>query len=150
MRKKKSLDNELDLVAFISLLSVCICFLLLTVVWVQVGSMHVKQAVGGQPSDGTRHPALWTLVQKDGSVVLRLEDAPAKIQRKYRNLKLEAAEGKLNIEAIREQVANLKKDLPELTTALIQPQPATVYDDIVTMMDMMKTEGLADLGVAPL
>jgi len=46
--KKEKPSTEIDLVAFISLLSVCICFLLLTTIWVQIGSMNVKQAIGGQ------------------------------------------------------------------------------------------------------
>ena len=47
-RNKKSLDSELNLIAFISLLSVLICSLLLTAIWIQIGSMDVKQAVGGR------------------------------------------------------------------------------------------------------
>ena len=45
---KKHLDFELNLIPCIDLLSVCICFLLLTAVWLQVGSLSVKQAIGGQ------------------------------------------------------------------------------------------------------
>ncbi len=150
MRRKKSLDNEIDLVAFISLLSVCICFLLLTAVWIQIGSMNVKQAVGGQAEEGKKNPALWTLVQSDGSLSLRLEDAPKKVSRKFARMRVEAIDGKPNFEQLRTQVAELKKVLPALTTALIQPKKATAYEDIIGMMDLFKQEGLSDLGVAPL
>lgn len=47
MRKhKKHLDFEINLIPCIDLLSVCICFLLLTAVWLNIGSMNVKQAIG--------------------------------------------------------------------------------------------------------
>ena len=48
---RKSLDFEINLTPFIDLFSVLICFLLLTAVWIQIGSMDVKQAVGGQTAD---------------------------------------------------------------------------------------------------
>src|SRR5204862_4931704 len=44
--RRKSLDAEVNLVPFIDLLSMCICFLLMTAVWVQIGTMQVKQSHG--------------------------------------------------------------------------------------------------------
>src|SRR5690349_16878240 len=43
---RRSLDAEINLVPFIDLLSVCICFLLMTAVWVQIGALQVKQSHG--------------------------------------------------------------------------------------------------------
>lgn len=43
---RKTLNAEVNLVPFIDLLSVCICFLLMTAVWVQIGSLDVKQTFG--------------------------------------------------------------------------------------------------------
>ena len=43
---KRGLNPEVNLVPFIDLLSVCICFLLVSAVWLQVGSVQVKQALG--------------------------------------------------------------------------------------------------------
>ncbi len=44
--RRKSLDAEINLVPFIDLLSMCICFLLMTAVWMQVGAVQVKQSHG--------------------------------------------------------------------------------------------------------
>jgi biopolymer transport protein TolR len=44
--RKRSMDAEINLVPFIDLLSMCICFLLMTAVWTQLGSVQVKQANG--------------------------------------------------------------------------------------------------------
>ena len=41
--KRKTLDAELNLVPFIDLLVCCICFLLLTAVWVDLGHIEAKQ-----------------------------------------------------------------------------------------------------------
>ena len=47
-------------------------------------------------------------------------------------------------------MTDLKAAEPALTTVLIQPQAATLYEDIIDVMDSFKKEGLIDLGVAPL
>ena len=46
--RRKSLDAEVNLVPFIDLLSMCICFLLVTAVWIQIGSLQVKQSHGSE------------------------------------------------------------------------------------------------------
>ena len=79
-KQKKSVSTELDLVAFISLLSVCICFLLLTAVWIQIASMDVKQAVGGQAVEKNSQPKpeMWVIFEEEGQLVLELRNSPRK------------------------------------------------------------------------
>jgi biopolymer transport protein TolR len=71
--KKKHLDFEVNLIPFIDLLSTCICFLLLTAVWLNVGVLNVKQAVGGQPASETaKKPTLWAAVGGTGEVAVEI------------------------------------------------------------------------------
>jgi biopolymer transport protein ExbD len=51
--RRKSLDAEINLVSFIDLLSMCICFLLMTAVWLEVGSLQVKQSHGTEGAAST-------------------------------------------------------------------------------------------------
>src|ERR1035441_8269205 len=44
--RRRSLDAEVNLVPFIDLLSMCICFLLMTAVWLELGSVPIKQLFG--------------------------------------------------------------------------------------------------------
>ena len=76
MRKnKKHLDFELNLVPFIDLLSVCICFLLITAVWLNVGSLNVKQAVGGQSAAETeKKPLMMVVLEATGEVNLEVQE----------------------------------------------------------------------------
>ncbi|MBY0385641.1 biopolymer transporter ExbD, partial [bacterium] len=70
---KKHLDFEINLIPFIDLLSACICFLLLTAVWVQVGTLDVKQAVGGQPASETpKKPTLWVSMGPAGELSINV------------------------------------------------------------------------------
>ena len=150
MAKNKDLDSELNLIAFISLLSVLICALLLTAIWVQIGSMDVKQAVGAtSDSKGKKTPSVWAMLDGTGGLVLRLQDVPRKAN-SLRNYKISAQEGELNVTALNEYILRVKELVPDLRTALIKPSRDAVYEDIISMMDQFKKEGLIDLGVAPL
>ncbi len=150
LKKHKHLDFEINLIPCIDLLSVCICFLLLTAVWMQVGSMNVKQAVGGQPAaETTKKPTVWALVGARNEVTLDVQDS-ARVPANLRKLKIEPMEGRMNVEGIGQALEKIKVLEPELRTALIQPSAGSVYEDIIVVMDQFKRKGLIDLGVAPL
>lgn len=147
---KQHLDFEINLIPFIDLLSSCICFLLLTAVWVQVGSMDVKQAVGGQPAAETvKKPTLWVNMGADGAVTLNVQDSK-KVPGKLQKLGIKGLEGKMDLTQIDVAIKELKTLEPELRTALIQPQAASLYEDMIVLMDNFKQQGLVDLGVSPL
>ena len=48
--RKKSMNFELNLVPFIDVLSTCICFLLVTAVFINLGSFSTSQAIGSEKS----------------------------------------------------------------------------------------------------
>lgn len=149
LKKKKSLDFEVNLIPFIDLLSTCICFLLLTAVWINVASMNVKQAVGGQAADsGAKKPTVWVAMSPSGDLTLDVKDAhvPAKLEK----FSIPGQQGKPNLELLANAVAQLKAAEPALNTALIQPTAASIYEDIIGLMDGFKKSGVTDLGVSPL
>lgn len=151
-KKKKDLAPEVDLVCIISIMSVCICFLLTAAAWLELGSMHVKQAVGGAPAEGKQEkiPSVWALAQTDGSLVLQLQDASSQAMKKVGKLTVSAQDGKVDEAVLKEQLAALKAEIPELKMALIKPQAKMLYEDLIDIMDVFKKEGLTELGVAPL
>lgn len=148
-KKRKTLDFEVNLIPFIDLLSTCICFLLLTAVWVNVASMNVKQAVGGQsPEAGQKKPSVWVVMNNGGDLVFDVKDAkvPGRLQR----FTVPGQKGKPNIEQVTNAVAQLKQAVPTLNMALIQPNAGSMYEDIIDIMDQFKQAGVIDLGVSPL
>ncbi len=149
MSKKKHLEFEINLIPAIDLLSVCICFLLLTAVWLHVGALNVKQAVGGQPaSESVKKPTVWVQLDGKGDVAFDVRDA--RVPAKLAKAKIKGKDGKPDLEALKGLVTDLKAAEPALTTVLLQPQAQAVYEDIIDVMDSFKKEGLIDLGVAPL
>lgn len=148
--KRKSLDFNIDLIPVISLLSVCICFLLLTAVWVQVGSMNVKQALGGQAAEDTvREPMLSFIILNSGDLSVEARDFK-KLPRKLAKTTLKGGASDGAFEAVRELVNQIKAYEPDLRAALIEPNLEVEYEAIVTLMDNLKSEGLIDLGIVPL
>lgn len=150
MRKKhKHLEFEINLIPAIDLLSVCICFLLLTAVWLHVGALSVKQAVGGQPASETaKKPTVWVQLSGQGDVTMDVRDA--RVPAKLAKTKIPGKEGKPNLDAVKAYAADLKTVEPALTTVLMQPQASAVYEDIIDLMDAFKHNGMIDLGVSPL
>lgn len=147
---KKNLDFELNLIPFIDLLSVCICFLLLTAVWIQVGSMEVKQAVGGQAAaETTKKPTLWVHLSAAGDLNLDLQDA-GRVPARLRKALVKTQEGQPNLKQFSTWLESVKAVEPSLSTALIQPKVGTTYEKIIDVMDQLKKNGLTDLGVVPL
>lgn len=151
MRKhNKHLDFEINLIPCIDLLSVCICFLLLTAVWLHVGSMNVKQAVGGQSQAETaKKPLLWVYMGQDGQLTFNVQQSSL-VPASLANLKLPGLDGHANIDELNRVLTQLTAKDPELKTALIQPQAQSSYEEIIALMDEFKKSGLTDLGVAPL
>ncbi|MBK9322601.1 MAG: biopolymer transporter ExbD [Bdellovibrionaceae bacterium] len=151
MRKhKKHLDFEINLIPCIDLLSVCICFLLLTAVWLNIGSMNVKQAVGGQSQAETpKKPLMWVFMADDGQLTFNVQQSSL-IPAALTNLKIAGLDGHANVGELSRILAQLTSKDPGLKTALIQPRAKTSYEDIIALMDEFKKLGLTDLGVAPL
>lgn len=148
-KKNKHLDFEVNLIPFIDLLSTCICFLLLTAVWLNVGVLNVKQAVGGQPaSESEKKPTLWAQMAPTGEVAVEVRDS--RLGAKDAKFTIPAKEGRPNLDDLASAMARVKLADPRLNTALIQPQAASVYEDIIALMDQFKKSGLVDLGVSPL
>ena len=152
MKKKRELDAEVNLVAFISLLSVLICALLLTTIWIQIGSMDVKHSWGAAAAgESKKEPKISAKIAADGEVRISLRDVPRKTPRGLRIARFApTGEGELDTEGLTAYLAQVKEKLPNLKTALIQPSGATSYEKIITLMDRFKEGGVVDLGVSPL
>lgn len=147
---KKHLDFEVNLIPFIDLLSVSICFLLITAVWLNVGSMNVKQAVGGQAQEDTKKsPLVWVRMTAQGDLDLEVQQSSL-VPAALRKFRIAQQDKKVNWEGLDKALASLKQAEPSLNTGLIQPTASTEYEEIIDVMDRLKKVGMTDLGVSPL
>ena len=149
--KKNDVDYQLDLTPFISLLSVCICFLLLTVAWFQIGSLSVKQVVGGDAQGASQKedvPSLWIYMKTQKRIEIKLKKGEKALSQKFINPSTQ--EQNFNFKEFKEYVANLKKKQSDLSKAFIFPQEHAVYEDIVKIMDAVRQAGIFSMGLSPI
>jgi biopolymer transport protein TolR len=147
---KKDLNFELDLLPFISMLSCCICFLMLTAVWTNIGALNVEQGLGQESSRANQSASsLWVIVDKDGSVELSVKDAP-EMPASYNKINVFARSGRVDFAQIEKIAAQMNSRLPDLKTALVMPKAQVAYGDVITLMDSLKKHKISEVGIAPL
>lgn len=142
---RKGMDVDLNLVPFIDLLSMCICFLLMTAVWVQVGSVQVKQSHGTEAAANSKaQTELKVQLQSPRQVAIEVQKAGRTVKQVPVTV-ADASELSSKLDAV---VAGLVKDLGAVpSAALIHPKSGTSYGDLVGVMDVLRKNQVVNLGV---
>lgn len=156
---KKTLNPDINLVPFIDLLSVCICFLLVSAVWLQVGSVQVKQAYGTDAEDAPKETfdidisfvdafsVRLGLKQKD-KTVLALD-----IKADSRDALKAAVNSNLEATITKLRGAHVNGDaiaIPDLiASATITPAKVANYESLITVMDVLRKHQIVNLAVIP-
>jgi biopolymer transport protein TolR len=145
---KKELNFELNILPVLDILSVLICFLLLTAVWLQLGTIDTKQAIGDNSTAGDKNPpSLWVTLQKDGTVQLSLRDVP-----QAKNLEDSVAKTKtgVNWETLQAKIQSLRSQWPDLKTSIVRPEARASYGDVILIMDQINKNQFDGVGLSPL
>lgn len=148
--RKKSMNFELNLVPFIDVLSTCICFLLVTAVFINLGSFHVSQAVGSEKSKQE---------EKKGSVTVSL-GSKGEIRFEVKDVKglrgsqalttISGTNGQVDFKRTEEWIAGFAGQYKDVKTVLLMPNPSSKYDDLIQLMAQFKKTSMDQIGIAPL
>ena len=145
---KKELNFELNILPVLDILSVLICFLLLTAVWLQLGTIDTKQAIGDNSTAGAKNPpSLWLTLQKDGTVQLSLRDVPHAKNLEDRVAKTTAG---VNWTSLDSKLQALRTQWPDLKTSIVRPEARASYGDVIRIMDQLKKNQFIGVGLSPL
>lgn len=148
--RKKSLDFEINLLPIISILAVCIGFLLLTTVWVQIGTFNLSQAFGTESAGQKKSPpSLWIHFENNGTVQVTVKEV-ASLEERLKLSTISGRSSRVNINAVEALAQKIKSKVPDLNTALIMPAPGSSYEDMILVMDRLKKKNINDIGIAPL
>ena len=157
LRQKKELNFDLNIISFIGLLAVCICFLLLTAIFVHVTSLDVKQSMGnGNSVVATQSEDITVRVQmiKGGQVILQLQNPPSHVDKKLHTRHIFGVNNngilQLNYKDILKHLKILIDQVPKLSTGIVIPHPDAKYEDIINLMDQLKEAGIHFLGLSPI
>ena len=146
--QKKELDAQLNLTPFIDLLSTCVCFLLITAVWIEIGTVEVKQSHGTSAAQEKKETYDLDLVFKDATkLALNLKKNGKRVQ----SLKIEGDDfemmiGNLN-SAIATKVLTFKKKTIEIATATVTPRSTVDYGSLITTLDILRKNKIVNIGV---
>lgn len=148
--RRKNMNFELNLIPFIDVLSTCICFLLVTAVFINLGSIHVSQAVGSEKQEKVEVKGSVT-VSMGGQGDVRFEVKDIKGVSSDLNLvTVKGNGGKVNFAKTEEWIKSFASRYTTVKTVLLMPNPTSKYDDMIQLMAQFKKNSLDQIGIAPL
>ena len=152
---RRSLDAEINLVPFIDLLSVCICFLLMTAVWVQLSTVQVKQSHGTEAGPA----GAYELDMRFGGPTT-LELALKKNGKPFKKAAFKNDDYKALLASVDGQLTSWLSGIsakPEpgqpavspVSAAMVSPKAGVSYGNLVSAMDVLRKHQIVNLGVVP-
>lgn len=151
--RTKSLDAEINLVPFIDLLSMCICFLLMTAVWIQISAVEVKQSHG---TSTKKTEALYDLnlrfvgptavevqLTKDSKVLKKNAFEAASVSDLSALLEATLKGWPITTETVPGQKTTL------VAAAMVTPANGVPYGNMMSMVDTLRRNGIVNLGIVP-
>ncbi len=149
--RKKSVNFELNLIPFIDVLSTCICFLLVTAVFINLGSFHVSQAVGSEKTQAKEKPKGSVTVSLGGRGDIRFEVKDVKGLRKGDSLvTISGQNGLVNFKRTEDWIKSFSSHYTDVKIVLLMPNPKSKYDDLIQLMAQFKQSSMDQIGIAPL
>ena len=147
---RKELNNELNLTPFIDLLSTMVCFLLISAVWVQIGSLEIKQSYGTIASSTPKVNFEMDLVfdsEKSSQILVKRNGRRfKKIRAKGENFH----EMKSKLEESLEKFFNQKKSHPiKVSTLMVTTKPSVLYGQLVEILDIFRKQSISNIGIIP-
>jgi biopolymer transport protein TolR len=145
--RKKNMNFELNLVPFIDVLSTCICFLLVTAVFINLGSFHTNQAVGSAKSQEKPKGSVTVSLGGKGDIRFEVKDVKGA---KSAPITISGVQGKINYARTEEWIKSFTSHYTAVKTVLLMPNPHSKYDDLIQLMAQFKASQMDQIGIAPL
>lgn len=143
MSKVVDPNFEVNLLPVISVLAVCIAFLLLTAVWIPIGTLDVKQAIG-ESSDSKGQPSRFEIfMPQENQYVITVEKSGAKV----RTVKVN--DSSKNNKQFSQAIESLRQQYPDINMAFVTPSSTTDYQNIVRLLETLNKLELKEIGIVP-
>lgn len=142
---KNDLNFELNLLPIFDILSVCICFLLMTVVWIEVASMNASQSVGAAQGPADKKESLTVRATDSGELEIEVKNVKDKS-----NYKITTSRGEMNWDQLEQVLSKIHTAHPQLITGIIAPSEKFEYGNLIRVMDEFKKAGIRDMGISPM
>lgn len=144
---KKDLDFEINLLPVLSVMSICICFLLTTTVWSRMGFLSVNQAIGDEiPSSGQNPDSIIFKIQANGFYVMQWKrgtDSSVAAEKKVPS----KPNGKWSIDLINKEIDNFV-NASKAKMVVVMPEAGIKYGQTISLLDHLKSLSVS-VGLAP-
>jgi biopolymer transport protein ExbD len=145
--KSKELDFEVNLMPVLSVLSICICFLLTSAVWTRMGFIGINQAIGDElPTSGKNPDSIFLKIKTNGQFVLQWksgEDSSLLSQKVISPAK----KGQFNWTAAQKEIPIFVQKA-HTKTVIVTPEFGVNYGQTIQLLDQLKGLNL-QVGLAP-
>jgi biopolymer transport protein ExbD len=145
---KKDLNADLNLTPFIDLLSTCVCFLLITAVWIEVGSVEIKQSHGTEAAASKKITYDLDVVYKTPTQIsLNLKRNGKRVKAfKVKGTDEVTVQASLN-SIIQNQILTFRKKSIEIATATVTPRSSVNYGSLISTLDTLRKNKIINIGV---
>jgi biopolymer transport protein TolR len=134
---------EINLLPVISMLAVCISFLLVTVVWIPLGTLDVKQAIG-ESSEGDHSPSrIEIAVENNDIFIVSLE------KKGQKTTEFKISDSSKNHLKLSQSIEKLKNDNPEVNMAFVAPAKTIQYQKVIHLLEVLNKLNLKEVGIIP-
>jgi biopolymer transport protein TolR len=148
--RRKNMDAEINLVSFIDLLSMCICFLLMTAVWLEVGALQVKQSHGTEGAATEQGQEISLKVVSATQAEISLKKGGRAVQKaSLKAASLSELTQQLDSTVARWVANSGGVQAAPIQAAMIETTPSVSYGDLVRVMDSLRKNQVVNLGVVP-
>ncbi|MBT4790973.1 MAG: hypothetical protein HON90_05340 [Halobacteriovoraceae bacterium] len=146
--KKKDLTADLNLTPFIDLLSTCVCFLLITAVWIEIGTVEIKQSHGTAAAASKKISYDLDLVYKTAT---NLQLNLKKNGKRVKSFKVQAPNEEVFqaqlFETIKTNVLTFKNKSIEIATATVTPKSIVNYGSLIQTLDTLRKNEIVNIGI---
>lgn len=145
---KKDLDVQLNLTPFIDLLSTCVCFLLITAVWIEIGTVEVKQSHGTEAAAEKKESFDLDLVFLSPShLSLTLKKSGKSVQKV--DVKADNFEGMIaQLGAdIPSKILSYKNKTIDIAAATVTPRSTVDYGNLISTLDVLRRNQIINIGI---
>lgn len=145
---KKELNADLNLTPFIDLLSTCVCFLLITAVWIEVGTVEIKQSHGTEAAASKKITYDLDLVYQSPTDLRVNLKKSGKNYKKYSVKANDESSFQVELDSLlKSKIIKIKDQVIEIATATITPRSTVNYGNLVKTLDTLRGNNIVNIGV---
>lgn len=145
--KAKELDFEVNLLPVLSVLSICICFLLTTAIWSRMGFIGINQAIGDQlPASGKNPDSVFLKVKTNGQLLLQWKSGEDSSLLSESTVQ-PSGDHKFNWTKAKSEIGRFVSKA-KIKTVIVMPEIGVNYGETIRALDILKGLSL-QIGLAP-